>query len=346
MTQFLKRPGNFLFVAVALFATGVFAQQTEHPSLGLVNQEGAPDGIGMFLTADGSTWRSNAAIPQSGGLAQTTTAPSSDGTSLYLIGGGIGGALIPTNVVRKYDSLSDSWSTLTPIPQTGGIRAFGSAVTVGGCAYVFGGYDGTSVLNTLHIYHEDGGTWSRGTDMPGPRFGPAVATDGAVIWVIGGFGGDFLETNTVWRYELSSNSWTTTYAAMPIPRGRIHGVELPNGTVHVFAGGFDGVDHRVYDTVANSWSVAAAMPFGVTDPATVYYSGTGKIYLAGGGGPAPRGTGHTQIFDPATGMWSQGATMPAPALDNTSGTILGNTFYFEGGFNGADAVTNNYALDL
>src|SRR6266849_29103 len=228
MTQFLKRPGNFLFVAVALFATGVFAQQTEHPSLGLVNQEGAPDGIGMFLTADGSTWRSNAAIPQSGGLAQTTTAASSDGTSLYLIGGGVGGALTPTNVVRKYDSLSDMWSTVAPIPQTGGIRAFGAAVSIGGCVYVFGGYDGTSSLNTVHIYNEAGGTWSRGANMPGPRFGPAVATDGTLIWVIGGFDGGFTETNTVWSYNPSGDTWTPGLAAMPIPLGRIHGVALPD----------------------------------------------------------------------------------------------------------------------
>jgi len=182
--------------------------------------------------------------------------------------------------------------------------------------------------------------------MPGPRFGPAVATDGTSIWVIGGFGGDFVETTTVWSYDPSGDTWTTGFAAMPIPRGRIHGVALPDGTVHVFAGGFDGADHRVYDTVADSWSNAAAMPFGVTDPATIYNPVDGQIYLAGGGGPAPRGPGRTQIFDPASGTWSQGPMMPAPALDNTSGALVGSTFYFEGGFNGADAVTNNFALDL
>jgi len=346
MTKSMKRWGNFLFVAVALFATGVFAQGMEHPSLGLTNPDGAPARIEISIAPDGSAWRSNAPIPQSGGLAQTTTAASSDGTSLYLIGGGIGGGLIPTNIVRKYDSLSDTWSTVAPIPQTGGIRAFGAAVNVGGSVYVFGGYDGTSSLNTVHIYNEAGGTWSRGANMPGPRFGPAVATDGTLIWVIGGFDGGFTETNTVWSYDPSGDTWTPGLAAMPIPLGRIHGVALPDGTVHVFAGGFDGVNHRVYDTVANSWSVAAAMPFGVTDPATIYYPCAGKIYLAGGGGPAPRGQGHTQIFDPGTGMWTQGSLMPAPALDNTSGALLGATFYFEGGFNGLDAVTNNFSLDL
>src|ERR1700687_2406927 len=166
MTKSVKRWGNFLFVAVALFATGVFAQGIEHPSLGLTNPEGAPARIEVSIATDGTTWRSNAPIPQSGGLAQTTTAASSDGTSLYLIGGGIGGGLTPTSIVRKYDSLGDAWTTVAPIPQPGGIRAFGAAVTVGGCVYVFGGYDGTSSLNTVHIYHEADDTWGRGANMP------------------------------------------------------------------------------------------------------------------------------------------------------------------------------------
>jgi hypothetical protein len=343
----MKQHRNVVLMAAAFFATGVLAQGMEHPSLGLADPGGAPDGVRLFLAeVDGTAWRSNAPIPQGGGLAQTTTAASGDGTALYVIGGGIGGGLTPTNIVRKYDSLTDSWTTAAPVPQTGGIRAFGSAVSVDGSVYVFGGYDGTSVLNTLHIYNEADNTWSRGANLPGARFGSSVATDGNVIWVIGGFDGGFTESNTVWGYDPSGDAWTTGLAPMPIALGRIHGVALPDGTIHVFAGGFDGVNHRVYDTVGNAWSSAPLMPFGVTDPATVYYPCTGRIYLAGGGGPAPRGQGRTQIFDLALGTWSQGSMMPAPALDNTSGVILGSTFYFEGGFNGLDAATSNYALDL
>ncbi len=358
----------FMFVLASLFATGVYAG-AEHPNLGLYDPSAPRDEIRAVLEqVDGPSWVANEPIPQPNGLAQTTTAESDDGISLFVIGGGIGGGLIPTNVVRNYDSTTDTWTTVAPIPISPGVRAFGSAVRVpapadggsGSQIYVFGGFDGNSVLNSTWIYDIASDSWSQGANMPAARFGPGVATDGAVIWVIGGFDLSS-DWNTVWQYDPVSDSWTTGFAPMPIPRGRIHGAFVPptiagggGGTVHVFAGGFDGQDHRVYDIAADSWSTAAIMPFGVTDPATVYNPADGMIYLAGGGGFPPRPQGHTQIFDPNSGTWTQGPLMPAPAIDNTSGALICSapanglvcTFYVEGGFDGIGAVSVNFSLAL
>jgi hypothetical protein len=375
----MKQLRYFMFVLASLFATGVLAQAVEHLNLGLYDPSAPRDEIrAVSEQVDGPSWVANAPIPQAGGLAQTTTVESDDGISLFVIGGGIGGALTPTNVVRNYDSTTDTWTTVEPIPISPGVRAFGSAVRVpppppagvglGSKIYVFGGYDGTNVLNSTWIYDIASDSWSQGANMPAERFGPAVAFDGAVIWVIGGFSGPptFAETSTVWQYDPATDSWTTGFAAMPGGLGRIHGAFVPapiagggGGTVHVFAGGtsqfpFDGQNHRVYDTATDSWSSAALMPFGVTDPATVYNPVDGMIYLAGGGGFAPRPPGHTQIFDLNAGTWSQGPMMPAPANDNTSGALICSgppagltcTFYVEGGFDGVGAASTNYSLAL
>src|SRR2546425_6419044 len=109
---------SFMLLAVALFttkatATGMFS------AADLTNPYGAPvQSDALFVDEDpsGASWVANAPIPELQGLAQTTTAPSADGTLIYSIGGGVGGSLIPTNVVRVYNTVTDTWSTAAPIP--------------------------------------------------------------------------------------------------------------------------------------------------------------------------------------------------------------------------------------
>jgi N-acetylneuraminic acid mutarotase len=219
-----------------------------------------------------------------------------------------------------------------------------------GYIYVFGGVTGPSsqeiLLNTTWIYDEANDGWFQGANMPGFRFSSAVATDGAVIWVIGGYQsvsfGDV--TNTVWMYDPSTDAYSTVFANMSTYLGRIHGVELPDGTVHVFGGHYEMNNHLVYDAATDAWSSAPSMPFWVLDPAVVT-DGT-VIYLGGGNGDVPRPPRHTQIYDPASGAWSQGPPMPAPAVNNTSGAIANGTFYVIGGYDGTGPVSVNYSLSL
>ena len=340
----------FVSLVVALLANNAGAQNIINAA-GLTNPNAAPapnsGEIKIDNQRDGPSWVAATPIPEPMGLGQTTAVADATGTTVYSIGGGIGGTLTATNSVRAYYFPLGAWFDVAPIPATPGLRAFGSAVEVGGFIYVFGGFDGTTIRSTTWIYDETNDVWSTGANMPAPRFGSAVATDGSVIWVMGGFGGLMVgdETNTVWMYDPAADAFTTGFANLPTALGRIHAVELPDGNVHVFAGGFDGMNHFIYGTGTDSWVSAAPMPFGVTDPATV--TDGNVIYLCGGGGPAPRGQGHTQIFDPGTGTWSQGPLMPAPAVDNTSGAILidGN-IYVVGGFNGMTTVSTNYSLTI
>src|SRR5262249_17455109 len=153
--------------------------------------------------------------------------------------------------------------------------------------YVFGGIHGAGAdaapLNTLWIYDIASDSRSSGTPIPNSpdgRFGPAVAllNDGSGrILVAGGASTGLF--NDAHLYDASWDSYTPI-ASMPSIRNqltfRIHAASNDDGSqVHVFAGGFAGSGHWVYNVANNIWSTAAAqMPNGVTDPGVVAVPGT------------------------------------------------------------------------
>lgn len=238
------------------------------------------------------------------------------------------------NQVWSYSPATDAWTQVANLPMP--LRAFGAAVTLGGTIYVFGGFDGVAPTNAVHLYDILGDTWSRGTDLPGPRFGSAVGIVNGKIVVAGG-ASTVVESNT-WIYDPVAKSFEIRN---PMPVGlntfRIHGAGFDNPpALHAFAGGFDGNLHLVYDESADTWSLGPPMPFGVTDPAVVSI-GT-NIYVLGG---LP---GRTQIFDTAGGTWLPPGPMMPGAINNTSGAVVGGVIYVEGGFDGATSNPANFAL--
>jgi N-acetylneuraminic acid mutarotase len=327
------------------YAGGVDATGT---TSGLNVSNSAPE-VKSENTVAGPSWIANAPLPFADGVAQAALLADCNGY-LYSVGGGRGGALTPTNQVLLYDASQDAWFPRASVPVNPGIRSFNSAVSLPGFIYVFGGFNGTSVLNTTWIYDIANDSWSQGANMPGPRFGSAVTVvpgaDGASdqIFISGGFAGLMVgdETNTAWSYDPASDTFSVL-ASMPIPLGRIHATTVPDlREVHVFAGGFDGQFHLVYFLDEDRWAAGPPMPFGVTDPGVVTVDGL--IYVVGGGGAPPRGPGHTQIFDPVSRSWSQGPLMPAPAIDNTTGALANGSIYVVGGFNGVGTSSTNYSL--
>src|SRR6266849_2697597 len=342
----------FVLLLVALFTSNVRAQFGTAtgltPARGVVAVDFAGRGINGQI--DGPSWSVNAPIPERRGAAQGSIVASNDGSVIYSIGGGCCNAqyLDGFNRVWAYSPIDDSWSAAADIPVSVGIRSYGAAVELNGFIYVFGGVAepglSTTLLNTTWIYDEANDAWFGGANMPDFRFGSAVATDGAVIWVIGGFKSAALfdTTNTVWMYDPSADAYSTGFANMPQYLGRIKGAMLPDGTLHVLGGHWDMNDHWVYDTVTDTWFSAPLIPAAVLDPAVA--TDGARIYVAGDNGAVPRPPGHTRIYDPATTTWSDGPRMPPPAINNTSGTIANGTFYVMGGYDGATIPPVNYSL--
>jgi len=325
-----------LFIACGAAPNGALTNRTAAATV-------ATGSFRIDAQSKGTAWTINSPIPEPLGVAQGATVASGDGSRIYQIGG-ITGAMTPTNKVRVYLPADDTWFDAADIPVSPGLRTFGSALELNGFIYVFGGFDGTNILDTTWIYDEVKDAWFQGANMPGPRFGSAVAADGTLIWVVRGFEDLSVgsESETYWRYDPSTNSWFG-WSGGPIPMGRLHAVSLPNGHIHLFGGGFDGDTQWVFNPHGPSPYFPPPTPFAVTDPAIV--TDGLRIYVAAGAGPAPRTAGRLQIFNPVSATWSLGPPMPS-SVDNTSGAIANGIFYVMGGYDGSTPVSVNYSLPL
>lgn len=300
---------------------------------------------GAFSEAAQPRWWANSPIPIENGLNQTTAVVADNGL-IYLIGGGLGYRPDSrTDGLLAYDPRSDSYWDLTPIPIADGISAYGAAAAIGTNIYVFGGVAGVLApvyLQTLWIYDIVNDAWSPGADMPAQRWGSAVGVVNGKIIIAGG--GTTTIQNSTWIYDPGSDGYTTV-ASMPegLNTYRIHGVGFSNrgeaGQFHAFAGGFNGTGHFVYDVAANRWSLAPAMPLGVTDPGVATFGS--NVYLTGG---TSGSTGRLQIYNLDTNTWSVGAIMLSP-VNNTSVVVTSEgVLYNFGGANQTDAIPTNQSM--
>jgi hypothetical protein len=339
--------GRILIAAMATSAGSLWADVvdlTANSSISRpVNKSIEPESNRSIL----GSWAIGAPIPIEDGLSQTTTVVANG--LLYLIGGGVGpGPTARISQVLCYDPATDTWAKKASIPLPNGIAAFGSAAHLNGFIYVFGGVTGAgmeaTILNTLWIYDIANDIWSQGRNLPAARFGSAVAAIQGKIIVAGG--SEPPVADTTWEYDPDTDSYTVKF---PLPAiaslFRIHAVTLEDrGEIHVFAGGFSGMNHWIYDYANDQWIFGRSMPVGITDPAVV--TDGARIYVLGGFGPAPRGPGVMQIYDPVTRTWSAGPPMPAPGIDNTSGGLVEGTIYVLGGFDGATSSPTTYFLNV
>ncbi|MFC1935737.1 thrombospondin type 3 repeat-containing protein, partial [Chloroflexota bacterium] len=82
----------------------------------------------------------------------------------------------------------------------------------------------------------------------------------------------------------------------------------PNGYIYVAGGSGYVTETNVYDSVSDTWFVAAPMPVGVYGPGGAV-GGDGRVYVAGGTSTGHFGPGEAdwlQIYDPASDSWTQG----------------------------------------
>ncbi|PRC51201.1 hypothetical protein C6A85_65350, partial [Mycobacterium sp. ITM-2017-0098] len=89
-----------------------------------------------------------------------------------------------------------------------------AAAVVGDRIVVTGGVDaGGRVLNTTEVY--DGTGWTLGAPMPTPRQLLAAASDGTLVYAVGGTSGT-ADLASVEAYDPSADTWTTM-PALPEP---------------------------------------------------------------------------------------------------------------------------------
>jgi serine/threonine protein kinase/N-acetylneuraminic acid mutarotase len=105
---------------------------------------------------------------------------------------------------RVWRVVNSRWTELPPLMQP---RAAAAAAVVGDRIIVTGGVDSTGrLLNTTEIF--DGNAWKLGAPIPTPRQMLGAASDGKLVYAVGGTNGTS-DVAAVEAYDPAADTWTT-----------------------------------------------------------------------------------------------------------------------------------------
>ncbi len=178
-------------------------------------------------------------------------------------------------------------------------RADADAVTIGGTAYVVGGYDGPS-LDPAVLATSNGVTFRTVTDLSVPVRYPAVAALGGLIYVFGGESAGGLPLTAV-QVVNPGNGTDKVIGQLPLPlSGAAAGVL--DGVIYI-AGGVTGaarpqtVDEVfAFDVARPSFLRAGSLPVAVSNAGTAVSGG--RLFLVGGETSGGTLTSDVQVLTP------------------------------------------------
>ncbi len=199
----------------------------------------------------------------SGVVRYAHTQDPTDSDRFYIISG-VNQSYSTTSNVWRYDSGSDIWSLLAPIP----VAAEGAAAAYYNAhIYVSGG----SGSPDFQIYDIPENSWSTGPDVPRGFWGAATGAWDGNVFIIGG-DPDFIfgdTSDSVDIYNVSSMTWSNG-TAMPFPA--LSAGYVQSGKYLYIVGGWcdDSPASNVtatqrYDMAADTWSLGPAFTSGRSD---------------------------------------------------------------------------------
>jgi serine/threonine protein kinase/N-acetylneuraminic acid mutarotase len=236
--------------------------------------------------------------------------------------------------------ISSRWVELPRLLQP---RAAAAAAVVGDRLVVTGGVDGGgALLNTTEVF--DGNSWSLGAPIPTPRQMLAAASDGKLVYAVGGTTGDS-DLTMVEAYDPAGKTWTTM-PALPQSRSDL-GVAIADGRL-VAVGGVSGgqvlKSVSVFDLMTRTWA-------GLPDMAMVRHGMAvaavqKSVYAIGGS----TGIGDSQLISAAEALklparqiqpasqWRSLPDAPTPRL-MMAWAVQGDKIWIMGGLRNGVALT-------
>ena len=188
-----------------------------------------------------------------------------------------------TDVLEIYSPLEDEWETGADLPT--GLSAY-AIVSYEGYFYLFGGWNGQQVVNSVYQYDPDSDQWRALTPMPTARAFPGVSIVEGKIFVIGGYDGQkALATNEIYIPDLEESENSPWEIGEPLPNPRYAmGVASLANTIYVIGGESDRDEALGYiefssqssewkdfgETFDTGWSYLGIVPVGT------------HLYLTGG----------------------------------------------------------------
>jgi N-acetylneuraminic acid mutarotase len=206
------------------------------------------------------------------------------GNKLYVFGGLRGGA---EGKVQIYDPVANRWTLGPDMPWASGAS---SSARVGDRFVVFGGLinqESQSVGN-CGIFDPVAARWSDCARLVFPHNHMAGGTDGTAVFAFGGRGGS-TRLDTVQRFDVTGNNWTSLTATAAVPSGGRAGMgaaPFVDGEFYVM-GGEGGTSIQFHDRVdifnpkTGQWRAGPVLPQKRHGIAPIAYNGS--IYVACGG---------------------------------------------------------------
>ncbi len=233
--------------------------------------------------------------PMSEGRANM--AVTSVGLDIYRIGGETTGGV--DGKVAVFNSVDRTWQEAAEKPTA---IADAKAVELYGEIYVPGGRlpDGQPTA-TVEAYSPTQDAWRPIASLPQPLSGGLALSDGAFLYVFGGWNGEeYLDT--AFKYDPSSGSWRPL-PPMPTARAFSAGGALTGNLV--VAGGVNEKgqlpDCNVFDPSTEVWSSCPELlqPRAAAGSAVLL----NKLYVIGGGLEGETGVSFSEVYDPNSGTW-------------------------------------------
>jgi N-acetylneuraminic acid mutarotase len=240
-----------------------------------------------------------------------------DGQVYY--GAGITCAGTHSNLFRKFDPSTNTWSGIASLP--GDTRRIALSFAVGGKGYVIGGIpqDGIAV-DDVWEYDPVSDSWTQKNDFPGgARGASATMVCNGKAYVCGGLS-YMVFYQDMWEYTPGTDSWTQK---ANFPGGIItqaSGFALGTDCYLVFGKDNDlGIfnDLWKYNTLTNTWTQMADHPGpGRTNGTAFALNGLG---YAGYGADGITRFGDFYAYDPLTNDWTAVSSIPgAPSYYDAS----------------------------
>lgn len=211
-------PVTNIWTARAPMPEGLYGiQATAHDTSVYIVGGYLDDATGLYAASStliydslADTWTSGAPIPVGDDGIATGAQAAYDG-KLYYIGGDDGDG-VSNDTTWQYTIISDTWTLRAPMPTE---RENNVAVTLNGKIYVAGGADATDPafagITTFEVYDPATDAWATLAPMQVARLSPAIATDGAYIYIYGGvtdLDAAFSSLDSVERYDPATDTWS------------------------------------------------------------------------------------------------------------------------------------------
>ena len=261
-----------------LYTFGGFVDSTYHPTR---------EAYSYDVTSN--TWHELAELPV--GLTHAGVA-TDDTRYIYLAGGYPGNGkngqqTFSTAAVYRYDTQSDTYSTLKSLPQA---RGAGTLAYLNNKLYFFAGENSSrqdvTTVWALDLADQDDG-WVSKAAVPSPRNHVAAVPLGGKIYIIGGQTGNDAGTVTqapTYRYDPAANTWVTL-ASIPTARSHMADASFVYDNKIVVLGGQSGYNSPIasdvlYDPATNKWTTLNSLPDARYSGAAAFIGGK-FVYAAG-----------------------------------------------------------------